>query len=240
MFLSPSLHAALDRIAERVADVRRAYTPGAIPRYDDVAIASAPSDASLDPLAVVPPSDLYFVTADDEGQRLFTRDGELALHGGTLSGPDGQPILGMRTASAQPTKLSVDPIDEALERVRNPTLEPDGTFAYSRQTIDPRTGSRELQRVVVGRIALARFPAGTRLQTDDGSHCRAPSGVAPRLGFAGDEGFSPLVPMRREHSRIDVDESLARLKDAYLTFDALQAAEAVKAHLGKTTMDLLK
>lgn len=46
--------------------------------------------------------------------------------------------------------------------------------------------------------------------------------------------------MRRERSRINVDESLARLKDAYLAFDALQAAEAAKAHVGKTAMDLLK
>jgi hypothetical protein len=46
--------------------------------------------------------------------------------------------------------------------------------------------------------------------------------------------------MHRERSRIDVNESLVRLKDAYLAFDALQAAEAAKAHVGKTTLDLLK
>ena len=37
MFLSTSLSAALDRIAERAADVRRAYTPAAVPQEDDVA-----------------------------------------------------------------------------------------------------------------------------------------------------------------------------------------------------------
>ena len=46
--------------------------------------------------------------------------------------------------------------------------------------------------------------------------------------------------MQRERSRVDVDESLARLKDAYLAFEALQAAEAAKGRLGKTAMDLLK
>ncbi len=46
--------------------------------------------------------------------------------------------------------------------------------------------------------------------------------------------------MHRERSRVDVDESLIRLKEAYLAFDALQAAEAARAHLGKTAMDLLK
>jgi hypothetical protein len=31
MFLNPAMSAALDRIAERAADVRRAFTPGALP-----------------------------------------------------------------------------------------------------------------------------------------------------------------------------------------------------------------
>ena len=94
--------------------------------------------------------------------------------------------------------------------------------------------------VVVGRIALARFPAGTRLETSDGNHFIAPAGVVAQNGFATERGFAPLVPMHRERSRVDIDESLIRLKDAYLAFDALQAAEAARAHLGKTAMDLLK
>lgn len=55
-----------------------------------------------------------------------------------------------------------------------------------------------------------------------------------------DGTFAPLLPMHRERSRVDVNESLIRLKDAYLAFDALRAAETAKAHVGKTTMDLLK
>jgi hypothetical protein len=46
--------------------------------------------------------------------------------------------------------------------------------------------------------------------------------------------------MHRTRSGVELDESLIRLKEAYLTFDALQAAETAKGHLGKTTMDLLK
>ena len=68
----------------------------------------------------------------------------------------------------------------------------------------------------------------------------SPAGVQPRIGVANDGAFGALTPMRRERSRIDVDESIARLKEAYLAFDALAAAEAAKARLGKTTMDLLK
>jgi flagellar basal body rod protein FlgG len=229
-----------DRIAERAADVRRAYTPGAIARHDDVATPATLADFTFDPLSVALPDATYFVTSDDQGMRTYTRNGSLRLREGTLSDADGKPILGVRTSNAALAPLSVDAVDEALGRVRDAAIERDGTLVYHRETIDPRSGNRDSQRVVVGRTALARFPAGTRLDPNDGSHSTAPPGVTPQLGLPGSDGFAALLPMHRERSRIDVDESLVRLKEAYLAFDALQAAEAAKGHLGKTAMDLLK
>ncbi|HLX26046.1 MAG TPA: hypothetical protein VKR05_03575 [Candidatus Cybelea sp.] len=240
MFLNPSLTGALDRIAERAADVRRAYTPGAVPKYDDVASPGIITDFTLDPLSVVAPEGCYFVSGDDEGRRTYTRDGAFAVRGGRLVNVEGLPILGSRHGSTALSELRVDPIDEALGHVRDVAMERDGTLAYRREYLDPRTGNRELQRVVAGRVALARFPAGTRLRTEDDGSCSAPENVTAHIGTPEANGFPPLEPMRRERGRIDVDRSLARLKDAYLAFDALQAAEAAKAHLGKTTMDLLK
>jgi hypothetical protein len=64
--------------------------------------------------------------------------------------------------------------------------------------------------------------------------------VQPQLGIPGDANFAALQPMHRERSRVNLDESLVRLQDAYIAFDALRAAEQAKAHLGKTTMDLVK
>jgi flagellar basal body rod protein FlgG len=240
MFLNSSLSGALDRIAERADDVRRAYTPGAVPQYDDVATPSTATDFTLDPLAVLAPDGAYFITNDDRGRRAYTRDGSLAVRDGGLVDADGRPILGLRTPGTPYAQLCVDPVDYALGRVRDAHVDRDGSFVYFRETLDPRSGNRESQRVVVGRIALARFPAGTRLETTDGSHGVAPPGVAAQAGLPDDGSFGALVPMRRERSRIDVDESLVRLKEAYLAFDALQAAEAARAHLGKTAMDLLK
>lgn len=239
MFLNPNLTGALDRIAERAADVRRAYTPGAAPKYDDVASSGIVSDFTLDPLSVVAPEDCYFIS-EDRGHRTFTRDGAFAVRGGRLVNAEGLPILGMRHGATVLSELRVDPIDEALGHVRELAMEQDGTLAYRREYLDPRTGNRELQRVVVGRVALARFPAGTRLTTEDDGGCTPPENVSAQIGTPEANGFPPLERMRRERGRIDVDQSLARLKDAYLAFDALQAAEAAKAHLGKTTMDLLK
>jgi flagellar basal body rod protein FlgG len=239
MFLSSSLSVALDRIAERVADVRRAYTPGAVPAHDDVATASATSTFTLDPLAVAPPEGAYFVV-DEQGRRVYSRDGSLSLRDGALVDSGGRPICGVTSRDTGLHELRVDPVDEALGRVSDAAIQKDGTLVYRRATVDPRSGNREAQRVVVGRIALARFPAGTRLESSDGSHMVPPDGTSAQIGLPSDGKFGALAPMQRERSRVDVDESLARLTDAYLAFQALQAAEAAKGHLGKTAMDLLK
>lgn len=240
MFLNPSLSGALDRIAERAADVRRAYTPGALPQHDDVATASSLSDFTLDPLSVVAPDSAYFVASDDRGENLYTRDGAFALRDGTLVDQGGHAVLGRITLGGALAPLRVERVDQALGRVDAPAVEADGSFVYYRSVVDPRSAKRDTQRVVAGHLALARFPAGTRLESVDGSFGRAAAGVTPQLGSPGDGDFGALTPMRRERSRIDVDESLARLKEAYIAFDALQAAEMARAHLGKTAMDLLK
>lgn len=239
MFLNPALGAALDNISERAADARRAFTPGAVPRHDDVATPRAVSDFTLDPLAVSAPEGCYFVTRDEHGVLGYTRDGAFAVRSGRLVDAGGRTVSGLG-AGGELIDLQVDPVDDALGRAGEPHIERDGTFAYERTAVDPRSGAKESQRVVVGRVALARFPAGTRLSDDDGSHVLAPDALQAHLGRPGDGEISPLIPMHRDRSRVDLDASLIRLKEAYMVFDALQSAEASKAHLGKTVMDLVK
>jgi flagellar basal body rod protein FlgG len=234
------MSAALDRIVERAADVRRAFTPGAEPQRDDVATSAPSSGFTLDPLSVAAPDGTYFVVNDSPGHVAYTRDGAFALRDGRLVTADGAPVFGIRAPGAELTELRGDPVDVALGRIGQPHIEPDGGFVYQRNTIDPRSGARSVQRVVIGRIALARFPAGTRLDQSDPNRSVAPPGETPQVGLAGDGSFAHLATMQREHSRVDLNESLARLDDAYLAFDALAAAEAAKGRLGKTVMDLLK
>lgn len=240
MFLNPALSAALDRITERAADVRRAFTPGTVAQHDDVANTRPYSDFTLDPLAVSAADGLYFVTRNERGESAYTRDGSFVLRDGRLLDAEGESVRGIAAPGDELSDLRIDAVDEALGRASDPRIERDGSFVYQRIAIDPRSGSRNAQRVVVGRIALARFPAGTRLATADGSRCIAPPGVSPQLGLAGDASFPELAPMHRERSRINLDESLVRLKEAYMAFDALRAAEQAKAHLGKAAMDLVK
>jgi flagellar basal body rod protein FlgG len=240
VFLNAAMSAALDRIAERAADVRRAFTPGALPQNDDVATAGESADFTLDPLSVSAPEGTYFVTTDDRGKTRYTRDSSFSVRGGALVDGSGRPVCGMREADAAPAALRVDPVDESLGRIRDARIERDGSFVYRRETIDPRSGLRESRRVVVGRVALARFPAGTRLESNDANDLNPPPGIAPQVGLPADASFAPVVPMRRERSRVGVDESLVRLKEAYIHFDALAAAEAAKSHLGKSAMDLVK
>lgn len=240
MLLNPAMSAALDRIAERAGDVRRAFTPGALPRNDDVASASDRSDFTLDPLSVAPPDGAYFITRDTRGRTAYTRDGTFSVTGGHLVDARGLPVLGRPTPGAPLQELHVDAVDAALGRMRNLRIDADGSLVYTRDAIDPRTGKNAASNVVAGRVALARFPAASRLDTADGRSFYAPEGVSPHTGLAADGSFDALMPMRRAHSRVDLDVSLLRLKDAYTAFDALAAAESAKGHFMKAAMDVVK
>jgi flagellar basal body rod protein FlgG len=198
------------------------------------------TDFTLDPLAVSAPEGAYFVTRDELGGTAYTRDGSFSLRDGALVDAGGRAVCGVAAAGETPRGLRADPVDGALGRVREAHIERDGSLVYQRETVDPRSGMRESQRVVVGRVVLARFPAGTRLAVDDAGESTTPPHVTPELGLPGDANFAPIVPQQRERSRIDIDQSLTRLKDAYISFEALQAAEAANAHLKKTAMDLVK
>ncbi|MBV8373095.1 MAG: hypothetical protein JOY69_07520 [Candidatus Eremiobacteraeota bacterium] len=240
MFLNPALTAALDRITERAADVRRAFVPGAIAQHGDVAMARDRFDFTLDPLSVAPPETAYFLTTDAHGRTAYTRDGSFSVRDGTLVDSSGCAVLARRAPGEPLGELKIDPIDASLGRTSNLRLLPDGTLVYSRAAVDPRSGKRQSGDVAVGRLALAHFPAGTKLDSTDGRSFYAPPGITPRVGVAGDKEFGSLTPMQRSRSRIDLDASLIRLKEAYVAFDALAAAESAKDRFSKAAMDVVK
>jgi flagellar basal body rod protein FlgG len=239
MFLNPNLGAALDRIEERAADVRRAFTGGALPQRDDIATAGPTTYFTLDPLSVSAPEGTYFITRDARGDLGYTRDGSFALRDGRLVDEGGNAVQGANP-DGRLTDVAIDPVDGVLARAGDERIESDGTLSYSRGIVDPRNAKSQLRRFAAGRLALARFPAGTRMISTDGLAYRPSSGVAAELGVPTANGMGALSPMHRDRSRIDVDRSLLRLKEAYMAFDALHAAESAKANLGKTAMDLVK
>jgi flagellar basal body rod protein FlgG len=240
VFLNPSLTVALDRIAERAADVRRAFIPGSVAANDDVALAHPPASFTLDPLSVAAPDDAYFLIRCANGETAYTRDGAFHVASGVLVDTDNRPVLGTRGAEAPLSELRVDAVDDALNRARDVRIDADGTLSYTHSVIDPRSGRREMRRVAIGRIAIAKFPTATKLKGEDGNASRAPNGIVPHVGLPGEGGLGALTPMRRGAGGIDLDESLARLKAAYVAFDALTAAETAKSRLGMTAMDLVK
>jgi flagellar basal body rod protein FlgG len=240
VFLNAGLSAALDRIAERAADVRRAFTPGALPVRGDVATDAPRERFTLDPLSVSAPDAAYFVVAGEHGARAFTRDGSFRFVDGRLVTESGRAVLGRRRPDGPLEELRVDPVDAALGRVGDARVEDDGTVTYARSSVDPRSGRRSSAGVAIGRVALARFPASTALESNDGQAFTAPSGAIAHVGVPGDTAFGTLAPHRREESRVDIDRSLERLKDAYVAFDALAAAEAARGRFGKTVMDVVK
>lgn len=239
MLISNATMRALDDIAVRERDVLQAYSPGATPERSDVAKPQAAQHV-LDPLSVAPPPDAYFVTSDERGRMLFTRDGSFALRDGALVDAQGRPMLGYAGEDAALVPLHADRVDAALGYAKTARIEADGSVTYERATIDPRTGRRELQRTVMGRLALARFAAGTKLQMVDPQHVAAPLGIAPHIGRAGEDNFGPVTPLARESSGIDIEAGLQRLQEAYLALDAIRAAGKAQGSAAKTVMDLLK
>ena len=173
------------------------------------------------------------------GSIVTRRAGDFEIRDGRLTDRSGATICGIRAPGGEVTALRVDAVDAALGRVSGARIEPDGTLSYRRDAIDPRNGARDSQRIVAGRVLLAEFPGATRLESD-GEYLRPPAGVEPQRGLPGEGPFGTLQPMHRERSRINIDQGLARLKEAYMRFEALAAAENAKGRLGKTAMDLLK
>ena len=234
---------ALERVAQRAQDALAAFTPGSVPQRGTAVGAAPRAQLTLDPLSVAAPAGAYFVSAARDGSPRYTRDGSFSLQGTALIASDGSPVLGYAGTSGPgvlPAALHIDPSDAALARHAGLHIDPNGALVYSRPTIDPRTGARANERIVAGRLALARFPAGTAPDRIDGTHVAAPPGVLPHLGTAGDATFGMLATNARDGGGIDIDTALARLADAYTAFSAMRAAFAARGQTDRTATDLVK
>lgn len=233
---------ALDRIAARANDVREAYRAGAEPLRGDVRAPQRFEPAS-DPLSVAAPPGAYFLTLDERGARTFTRDGGFRIEQGALVTAAGTPVLGFHGGDARgavPVPLRLPEPDAALGRCGDVRLDGDGSLAYTRAAIDPRSGERALERVVAGRIALARFPAGTQPARIDATHAAAPASIVPHVGTPADGAFPSLATHARDTGNVDIEAGLRALSEAYLAFDALRAAQKANGSTAKTAMDLVK
>jgi hypothetical protein len=231
---------ALHRIETRAQDVRHAYQGGFEPQVRDVVAETPQVEPSMDGLSVVAPEGGYFVVADNAGVLSYSRAGGFSLHDGTLRTGDGLPVLGFLQHGGALGPLSLDRVDRALGRVVDEHMEKDGSVCYSRAAVDPRTGNRRIERVAIGRIALARFPVGTVPIRIDSTHVRAPRGIVPHVGTPGDGNFPMLLTHARDTGRLDLLSGLSRLQEAYLSFEALKAARDADGKNVKITMDLLK
>jgi flagellar basal body rod protein FlgG len=240
MSVDASMSAAFDRIAGRERDVVRAFIPGAQPENDDVARDSRGAAFTLDPLSVTLPDRSYVIVRGDEGRPLYTRDGSFQLRDGVLVDRSGRAVQGAGGAHSTTTEIRIDAIDAVLGRAQDVQLESDGSLTYEREVVDPRNGARSRERIVAGRIALARFPAATALPSADAEHVRAPSNVVPHIGAPNDGAFAPLSVHRRESAHVDLNASLDALREAYLSLDALASARRAQGDVEKNAMDLLK
>lgn len=238
MSVDAAVGAAFARLDARQADAARAFVPGAT--------AVAPGDArdavtsfTLDPLCVALPERAYAIVRGSGGNALYTTDGSFRLRDRALVDAGGEAVQGVR-ADGSLAPIRVDAVDVATGQTASLHIESDGIVSYERATIDPRSGERARRRVVAGRIALARFPAASRMTQIDALHARGPRDIAPHVGAPGDGSFGALQPHRQTSSQVDLDEALIALKEAYLSLDALESARMAKDATLKGAMDLVK
>lgn len=230
---------AFDRIASRADDVRNAYRPGFVPSANDV-VQAPRIVASPDPLGVAIGDDAYVVEPGGGGGLAYSRDVALHFTDGELRTSDERPVLGFGIGTSALGAMRIDPYDGALGRARAPRVETDGTVSYARTTVDPRTGQAREERVAIGRLALARFPAGTQPMRCEDGRVRAPAGIKALVGRPGDGTFAPLVTHARDLGRVDITRGLEKMREAYVTYEALRAARHGHGEAEKVTMDLVK
>ena len=240
MMLGTSTLDALQRIADRANDVLGAYRPGAFPLHADVAAARAPIPTA-DPLSVAAAPGAWFVTAGTAEGRTYTRAGVFHVgDDGALRADDGATVLGLGPDGTSLAALRVPAADRILGRAAGLRIGVDGTVAYARASIDPQTHERTSETVVIGRLALARFPAGSAPARIDATHFSGVPGVVPHVGAPADGSFAPLATSARDAGNVDIDASLRKLSEAYVAFAAMQAAHKAQGAGGKVVMDLLK
>jgi flagellar basal body rod protein FlgG len=233
---------AYERVLSRAQDLRDAFRAGSVPLNADVRTAPHVVPSS-DPLSIVPPPGAWLITRGADGVRAYGRDGALSLDDGVLRTRDGAEVLGYPGGDARgavPVPLRVPETDSALGRAAGARVEDDGTVAYQRAAIDPRTGARSAERVVLGRLALARFPAGTQPQRLDAARVAVPPGVVPHFGAPADGTFPAVATASRDAGAVDIAAGVARLDEAYRAFEALGAAVKSRASVQKTAVDLVK
>ncbi|MBC5829066.1 MAG: hypothetical protein GIW98_02605 [Candidatus Eremiobacteraeota bacterium] len=239
MMVSSAAARALADIASRASDVMRAFTPGAVALHND-SVTQARTQRTNDPLSVAAPKNAYFIAADEHGRHMYTRDGQFGVHQSTLVDRYHHPLMGFKNHGASLEVLRIDPVDAALHRAKDVHIEADGSVTYTRSLVDPRTGEAHPSRVTAGRLALARFPAGSQLQPLDATRSLAPPGVVPHIGLPGDGNFENVTPNAREGSGLSFTDSIEKLREAYLAFDALRSVQTVQGKVEKTTLDLIK
>lgn len=222
-------------------DRAHAFEPGYEPINRDLAARSSRTVVDADnPLAVVVPRDAY-IAVTGPGGTSYTRNGQLRFEDGALHAANGDAVLGWppgANVNQPPIPLRADPVDAALGRCREIAVAPDGTLSYARTSVDAKRGKVGVEHVVVGRIALARFPAGTRLERAAADALVPGEGIEPSaLAVPNTLGFGELSIHRREVASVDVVKATVRWAEAVQAYQALAQAQGAGI---RTALDLVK
>lgn len=195
-----------------VSDARRAATPGAIGDALDRtgAIVAAPVAAtrnhtspSASPLSVAIDGPGMFAFERD-GKRLYGRLGDLCIDPrGALVDGRGRAVLGVKETATRADINRLAPIRvDVAKRYTDFSIDDHGVLS----------ALADGKRVILGRLALAVFPASERMaHADDTSVIATPAAGAPQFYFPGEANVGVLQPHALENGLVDLQGDLARL-----------------------------
>ena len=151
-------------------------------------------------------------------------------------------MLGFPAAARHITQpLHVDPVDAALGRASEAHVEADGAPSSTRApSIKSKTNKPSKERVAVGPVALARFPAGTELQRVGATQAVPAPGIVATVGRATEGSFGALATQSRDLGSVDFEAGLVQLREAFLALDAMSAGTQADARAAKIAVDLIK
>lgn len=238
-------------------DLQNSFTSGFIPADPQIRSAHARTAPSLNPLSAVAPDEAFFVGTDVHGRRFYSRNGDFRLAEGRLQTENGSTVMGYAPGGTTLVPLQIDPKDVALGRAASAQIETDGSLTYTRPLINGKTGEKQSERVVVGRVALARFAAGTDVprliqsqqaaypvgsdsDSKDGVHFTAPAGLAPTIGKPNELGFRPLQTHRVDRGNLNMALAVKKLSDEYMEYAAFKTAGDAKGKNESEVLALLK
>ncbi len=229
------------RIEALLHDARRAAVPGSIgddpdrggvlfaDTFDHLRMPPVPSASAL---SVAIDGKGFFVADAGDGRRAYTRRGAFHIKDAMLVDEAGRPVLGLGPNT---------PADAAGKGLRLEPIRVDGCTDVTIASDGAVSGNRNGARRLLGRIALAVFPAPDRLERLDETSVRATRAAGTVcIVRPGSPNAGTLVDHALDDSGVALDADLERIWRLEQQSDARAASEYAADQCDRDALGLVK